>query len=211
MCFIASGLFVLHVWGSTLQMVEIPGGPFISGNPSNASPAKRPGVSMETFFIDTHEVTNAAFSEKFPTRTFWPGAEAHPVSQITWHEAELYCQMEGKRLPTEMEWEKSARGPDGRIYPWGNKVLKKKPHPYYSGIIKRRVGLNRKDISYYGARDMAGSVWEWTADHVDGKAVARGGLWNLHLDYEYSKAYERNLIPPDSQFIFLGFRCARSK
>jgi len=73
------------------------------------------------------------------------------------------------------------------------------------------VGLNRNDISYYGLNDMAGSVWEWTGEQVDGKIVVRGGLWNLHLDYEYSKTFERNLLDPDRRFPFLGFRCARSK
>jgi len=192
-------------------MVEIPEGPFISGIPSKSFLDKKSHVHLETFLIDTHEVTNTEFTEKFPDRTFWPGAESHPVSHISWHEAHQFCKLAGKRLPSEMEWEKSARGPNGRIYPWGNKLSQKKPHPYFSGIIKRRVGLNRKDISFYGVKDMAGSVWEWTADRVDGKSVVRGGLWNLHLDYEYSKTYERNLIPSDRRFIFLGFRCARSK
>lgn len=192
-------------------MVEIPGGSFIQGIPSSLLPEKQTSVHLEAFFIDRHEVTNEEFPQKFPDHTFWPGAESHPVSQITWNEAQRFCQLGGKRLPTEMEWEKSARGPDGRIYPWGDKVLKRKPHPYHSGIIKRRVGLNRKDVSFYGARDMAGSVWEWTSDHAEGKVVVRGGLWNLHLDYEYSKTYERNVIHPDHRFIFLGFRCARSK
>lgn len=202
---------VPNAWGATPSMVEIPAGSFIPGSPSNSPPGKQPTVHLETFFIDTHEVTNEEFSEKFSDHTFWPGAESHPVSKINWQEAQQFCRLEGKRLPSEMEWEKSARGPEGRIYPWGNKVLKKKPHPYHSGIIKRRVGLNRKDVSFYGVRDMAGSVWEWTADRVDGKSVTRGGLWNLHLEYEYSKTYERNLIDPDRRFIFLGFRCARSK
>jgi len=192
-------------------MVEIPGGSFIAGSPPISLPDKQARVHLETFLIDTHEVTNEEFSKKFPGHTYWPGAKAHPASHISWHEAGRYCKLMEKRLPTEMEWEKSARGPDGRIYPWGNKLPKKKPHPYYSGIIKRRIGLNRKDVSFYGARDMAGSVWEWTADRVEGKSVVRGGLWNLHLEYEYSKAYERNLIPPGKRFIFLGFRCARSK
>jgi formylglycine-generating enzyme required for sulfatase activity len=208
--FLASGIIVPKGWASSL-MVEIPAGSFIQGPPLKSPSTEEASVYLEAFLIDTHEVTNEEFSEKFSDHTFWPGAEPHPVSQVTWNEAQKYCRLAGKRLPTESEWEKSARGPDGRIYPWGKKVLKKKPHPFYSGIIKRRVGLNRKDVSFYGVRDMAGSVWEWTSDRVEDKAVARGGLWNLHLDYEYSKTYERNLIPPDRRFIFLGFRCARSK
>ena len=112
--FLASGFLVPPVWGSAPAMVEIPGGPFIQGAPSHALPDIRPGVHLNIFFIDTHEVTNAAFSEKFPDHTFWPGAESHPVSQITWHQAQEYCRLSGKRLPTENEWEKSARGPKGQ-------------------------------------------------------------------------------------------------
>lgn len=192
-------------------MVEIPGGSFIPGGPSDSFLDNQSSVHLDTFLIDTHEVTNEEYSDKLPGHTFWPGAESHPVSNISWHEARQFCKLAGKRLPSEMEWEKSARGPDSRIYPWGSKLPKRKPHPFYSGIIKRRVGFNRKDVSFYGARDMAGSVWEWTADCENEKSVVRGGLWNLHLDYEYSKTYERNLINPDHRFIFLGFRCARSK
>ena len=77
------------------------------------------------------------------------------------------------------------------------------------GVIKRRVGLNKRDVSPYGVLGMAGSVWEWTQDSVGEKIITRGGLWNHHLDYEYSKTYERNLIDPNDRFIFLGFRCAR--
>jgi formylglycine-generating enzyme required for sulfatase activity len=207
----ASGFIVQNGWASTFGMVEIPDGLFTPGIPSKSFRDQHPPVHLETFLIDTHEVTNAEFKEKFSDHSFWPGAESHPVSHISWYEAQQFCKLAGKRLPSEMEWEKSAGGPDGRIYPWGNKLPKKNPHPYYSGIIKRRVGLNRKDVSFYGVKDMAGSVWEWTADRVDGKSVVRGGLWNFHLDYEYSKTYERNLIPPDRRFIFLGFRCAKSK
>ncbi len=58
---------------------------------------------------------------------------------------------------------------------------------------------------------MAGSVWEWTANTDGDKAVTKGGLWNLHLDYEYSKTFESNLIRSDDTFIFLGFRCAKTK
>jgi formylglycine-generating enzyme required for sulfatase activity len=210
-CVVASGAIVQTGRASTSKMVEIPGGPFLSASPAKSFSDKNSPADLEKFFIDSHEVTNEEFMEKFSNHTFWPGAESHPVSNISWHEAEQYCVLSGKRLPSAMEWEKSAGGPKGRVYPWGSKLPKKKPHPFFSGIIKRRVGLNRKDVSFYGVRDLAGSVWEWTADRVEGKSVVRGGLWNLHLDYEYSKTYERNLIHPDRRFIFLGFRCARSK
>ena len=191
------------------EMVEVPAGKFIMGDSTDvyASPART--AHLESFSIDRFEVTNEEFQKQFPDHVFWKGFELHPVTGITWNQADIYCKHVGKHLPTEQEWEKSARGTDARIFPWGNKPLRKKPHPFYSGIIKRRVGLNKKDNSPYGVRDMAGSVWEWTASSENGKMVTRGGLWNHHLDYEYGKTFDRNLIAPSEQFIFLGFRCAK--
>ena len=189
-------------------MIEVPAGEFIMGEDSESAPQT---VYLDTFFIDRNEVTNREFAEVFNSHTFPPGAEEHPVTNIAWHEANVFCQATGNRLPTEAQWEKAARGDDGRAYPWGNKVPRKPPHPFYSGVIKRKAGTVKNDYSPYGAYGMASSVWEWTADGNGKEKVARGGLWNLHLDYEFSKTFDRNLISPDKKFIFLGFRCARSK
>ncbi len=166
-------------------------------------------MNLDSFWIDLYEVTNEEFAQTFPQHSFWENAGPHPATNITWQEAQTYCIAVGKRLPTEAEWEKAARGDDARIYPWGNKLPRKKPHPFYSGLIKRRVGLNKKDSSPYGVRDMAGSVWEWTASDTEGKKITRGGLWNFHLEYEYSKTFDRNLVAASSRLPFLGFRCAR--
>ncbi|MFQ5449966.1 MAG: formylglycine-generating enzyme family protein [Nitrospinaceae bacterium] len=191
-------------------MIEIPEGVFRMGTgPISESHGERL-VMQETFYIDPYEVTNQDFVKQFPQHGYRPGAEKHPVSQVTWYEAGQFCRSLGKRLPSEEEWEKAARGTDGRTYPWGEKLPRRKPHPYFSGLIKRRVGMDRKDVSPYGGHDMAGSVWEWTSGQQAGKIAVRGGLWNLHLDYHYSKTYDRNLLDPDQRFPFLGFRCARS-
>jgi formylglycine-generating enzyme required for sulfatase activity len=191
------------------EMVKIPAGEFIWGNNAEDHALPQKSLQLDEFSIDRFEVTQEEFAQQFPEFEFWKGAEAHPVTRISWHQAQSYCKQVGKRLPTEDEWEKSARGTDARLYPWGNKIPRKKPHPFYSGIIKRRVGLNKKDNSPYGVRDMAGSVWEWTASSDNEKKVTRGGLWNHHLDYEYGKTFDRNLIAPDQRYIFLGFRCAK--
>ncbi|MBT5868288.1 MAG: SUMF1/EgtB/PvdO family nonheme iron enzyme [Nitrospinaceae bacterium] len=193
------------------EMVEVPAGEFLMGNDASTDAKPQRVLPLATFYIDKFEVTQEAFSRQFPDFIFWQGAETHPVTRITWREAKTYCQQLGKRLPTEAEWEKSARGTSAQVYPWGEKKPRKKPHPFYSGIIKRRVGLNKRDNSPYGVRDMSGSVWEWTASTENHKIVTRGGLWNHHLDYEYSKTFDRNLIAPSERFIFLGFRCAKSQ
>ena len=209
---LALGGFVLGSgYAYSSQMVDVPAGEFVMGDNADDYALMEKKLWLEAFSIDQFEVTHEEFAQLFPQHIFWKKSGTHPATNMTWHQAKTYCEQVGKRLPTEEEWEKSARGTDARIYPWGNKPLRKKPHPFYSGIIKRRVGLNKKDNSPYGVRDMAGSVWEWTASSDNGKIVTRGGLWNHHLDYEYGKTFDRNLIAPSGQFIFLGFRCAKSK
>jgi len=192
------------------EMMEIPAGKFIMG-PNAANHRESPNsVDLPAFHIDRFETSNSEYKRIIPSHRYPKGADLHPVTGINWKEAQNYCKRIGKRLPSSAEWEKAARGVDGRIYPWGDKAPKRKAHPYFSGLVKRKTGHNKKDRSPYGVRDMAGSVWEWTSDHhADGKAVTRGGLWNFHLDYEYSKTYEFSMAEIDKKFPFLGFRCAR--
>jgi formylglycine-generating enzyme required for sulfatase activity len=187
-------------------MIDIPGGTLSRGGEAQAGSGD---LTLKPFRIDQYEVTNEAFAERFPTHRFRPGAGRHPVTGVTFGEAARYCAMDGGHLPTSPEWEMAARGPDDRIFPWGNKTPKKNPQTYYSGVIKRKGGSDRTDKSYYGVRDMAGSVWEWVDEERDGQKAARGGMWNLHLDYEYSKITDRIWVDPGQRFIFLGFRCAR--
>ena len=120
----------------------------------------------------------------------------------------LPLRMQTSRMKCVECW--SAKGRSGSIYPWGNHPLRKRPHPFYSGVVKTKTGSNKQDVSPYGVHDMAGSVWEWTADSQGPSKIIRGGLWNLHLDFQYSKAYEKAAIPPGERLSFLGFRCVRS-
>lgn len=188
-------------------MIDIPAGPFWAGDAASGSGRR---VTLPAFLIDRDEVTNDAFAGQFPGHAFPPGAGSHPASGMTWEEARRFCVNSNKRLPTAHEWEKAARGDDGRLYPWGDRHPKKTFHPFFSGVVKRQSGLDRRDVSIYGLRGMAGSLWEWTGEEQGGKKAARGGLWSLHLDHEYSKTFERIFISPESRFVFLGFRCARS-
>ncbi len=191
------------------ELITVPPGPFTMGHPDDPSAKPERRYMLGGFKIDRYEVTNAEFASQFPDHTYPEGADDHPVSHITWKQADAYCKAIGKRLPTDAEWEKAARGNDGRTFPWGNQERKRMPHPEFSGVVKRRPGTDKEDLSPYGVHDMAGSLWEWTADgDADGKIV-RGGLWNLHLDFQFSKTWEKNRIPAGEEFSFLGFRCAQ--
>lgn len=149
-------------------MVLVPAGKFIRGL-DGASPDEAPRAEIElpAFYIDKTEVTNAQFRKVFPSHAFREETEDWPVSGVNWEQATKYAQAQGKRLPTEMEWEKAARGTDGRLYPWGNTW----DAGYANGLIDsnvegstNRVGTHRTGASPFGCQDMAGNVYEWTSD-----------------------------------------------
>ncbi len=201
---VAVGLFApVAAWAET---VRIPAGPFLLGGGEDGPPQR---VWVADYAIDLYEITNQEYAAAFSAHVYPAGAERHAVTDLTWFEAQAYCERAGGRLPTAAEWEKAARGVDGRVYPWGDRPLRISPQPSFSGVVKRPVGYLRADISPYGVHDMAGSVWEWTAEALDAERAARGGAWNLHLDFEFSAAYDRIRLAPEARFPFLGFRCVR--
>ncbi|HRK33586.1 MAG TPA: SUMF1/EgtB/PvdO family nonheme iron enzyme [Candidatus Hydrogenedentes bacterium] len=147
-------------------MLLIPGGEFTMGT-EDRSPDERPRrvVHVEPFYMDKYEVTNAQFKEAFPEYVVKKGQEDYPETGVTWEQATEYAKLVGKRLPTEIEWEKAARGTDVREYPWGQiwdptivNVNTGKP-----GSRLYPVGHFRANASPYGCLDMAGSVYEWTS------------------------------------------------
>lgn len=147
-------------------MVLVPAGEFIFGVDGGA-PDERPQrkINLDAFYIDKFEVTNKEFAEVFTSHVYDPQLADFPVTGVTWSQANEYARAVGKRLPTEKEWEKAARGTDGRQYPWGNTF---DPDLCNSSLSDAKapvkVGQYRGGASPYGAMDMAGNVYEWTAD-----------------------------------------------
>jgi formylglycine-generating enzyme required for sulfatase activity len=142
-------------------MVYVPAGDFIMGS-KYGDPDERPMQIATTgaYFIDKYEVSNAEY-KKFDPDFVIPEGKEERAAIVTWSQANAYAKWAGKRLPTEKEWEKGARGTDGRTFPWGE--------TYDNTYVvwdrnSSRGGSIAKPESPYGCYDMAGSVWEWTAD-----------------------------------------------
>lgn len=190
-------------------------------------------VHLEAYAIDKYPVTNAQFeafvkATKYEAQGDWrsaytEGKENHPVVLVTWYDACAYAKWAGKRLPTEAEWEKAARGTDGRKYPWGNKWDPIRLNCHESGYrTTTPVGQFPEGASPYGVMDMLGNVWEWTQDNYNPYPdsefwtdkfgsrykVFRGGSWNnYHFNNRCANRHREISHCSRSSH---GFRCARS-
>lgn len=220
-------------------MVEIPGGPFTMGT-DNGSPDEGPAheVDVPTFQMDKFDVTNAdyaifvqatgyeTYAEKNKTGPTWrdkysAGKDNHPVVYVTWNDAVAYCTWLAKRLPSEAEWEKAARGPQDFIYPWGNDWDPTQANVKESGL-RGTTAVGSYPPNSYGLFDMAGNVWQWTGSWYEAYPgnttpdpyygekfrVVRGGGW--FEEAPQVTAYNRNAADPNATaHDDLGFRCAK--
>jgi len=225
------------------SMVLVPAGGFTMGSSVgdvDEQPAHQ--IYVDAFFIDKYEVTvgqyepfQQAMGTNSPTDWKTMNQRANkklPVSNVDWADATAYCKWAGKRLPTEAEWEKAARGTDGRLYPWGNDP----PTPLHANYARAGsnshgtlvpVGTFEAGKSPYGIYDMAGNVWEWVSDWYDndfyknspsqnpigpsrgGFKVIRGGSWNSNP--RTLRSADRYWDPPSFRSLYApGFRCAKT-
>jgi len=205
-------------------MVYVSAGEFLYGD-------EKKKMHLDGFWIDKTPVTNAEYKRfldvnpkhRVPSasragakpynwdekkRTYPAGEENHPVVLVSWGDAQAYAQWAGKRLPTEREWEKAARGTDGREYPWGA-WLEGRANTIEAGIKGTSpVGqFSPLGDSPYGCVDMAGNVWEWTdswGDEEQSSRVVRGGSWNYNL--RYARVGVRHFYNPVFSINSIGFR-----
>lgn len=240
-----------------LEWVPVPEGEFIMGaadTDTQSTPDERPQhkVTLDAFLIGKYEVTNAqyyAFVKATghrvpenccdPKYSIWQGGvapptvEGLPVINVSWDDAVAFCKWSGGRLPTEAEWEKAARGTDGRMYPWGTEPPSGNRANYSFDPVSVWDGpasLAKKDQyefgrSPYGAYEMAGNVWEWVQDWYEENyykasppanpkgpekgegRVIRGASWRNTADMLRSS--NRNKHLPTERRVYIGIRCAK--
>jgi formylglycine-generating enzyme required for sulfatase activity len=205
-------------------------------------------VTLDDYYIDKYEVTTSDYlvcigegvcrepESDFEVEGYFDSPEYanYPIVSVSWDDAKTYCEWRGARLPTEAEWEKAARGTDGRAYPWGDEFngnlgnFCDRDYEFNDGYEENApVGSFPDGASPYGVMDMAGNAWEWVSDWygysyyssspemnpqgpVDGSIrVLKGGNWKCEGYYDV-RAADRIGWYQDHRFIYLGFRCASS-
>ncbi|MDH4229040.1 MAG: formylglycine-generating enzyme family protein [Nitrospirota bacterium] len=234
-------------------MVTVPAGPFVQGSDTvdkeglarefggrrpwylDEHPRRR--VELPTFRIDRTEVSEADYQKfvaaiPYPPPPHWkdetptPDHPDLPVTRVSWMDAQNFCHWRSARLPTEAEWEKAARGAAGWVYPWGNDFDPKRANTGQLGSLAP-AGHFAESVSPYGALDMAGNVWEWTAswylpypgnttpfdDYGHRYKVVRGGSHggqgHYRLEELTSRASYRFYLDPREKQPDVGFRCVQ--
>lgn len=222
-----------------VSMRLVPAGDFTMGSEDDKAGAAKPAhtVSLPDFYMDVYEVTRARYKEcvtagvcseskNLASMDLFYADLNKPMAAIDWNQSKTYCETwRGARLPSEAEWEKAARGTDGRTYPWGEEYSS--TYVNVNGDYQKEpygpadVGTYEKGKSPYGMYDMAGNVWEWVADPYiaypgnSGEGVfwpedrvLRGGSW-FYPDSYALRTWFRYTSPPEAAEGAFGFRCAK--
>jgi formylglycine-generating enzyme required for sulfatase activity len=222
----------------SFDWIEIPAGEFLMGSnaiePITSYPDESPQhqIDLEEFFISAKPITNSQY-EKFVASTgykkpgHWIGGvvpakkREHPVTYIDWDDANAFANWCGASLPSEAQWEKSARGSDGRLFPWGDEEPTNEDANFGNAIgDTTEVGIHKSGASIFGVLDLAGNVWEWTSSihrgypynsddgredvNLWGARVVRGG--NYLSAAKNIRCADRHSIYPTARDIYIGFR-----
>ncbi len=208
------------------EMVLIPAGEFVMGrNSMNDNEAPAHTVFLDAFYIDKYEVTQLQYLSAIGTNpSYFEECPLCPVERVTFHQSSQYCAKAGKRLPTEAEWEKAARGGTTGWYYW-DRDHRDLYAWYGNNAGKRTRPVGTRNPNRYGLYDVAGNVWEWVQDWYDSNyypkspqrnpkgpakgalKVIRGGSWG-NTPEQIAHAY-RDSHEPDTRHINGGFRCAK--
>ena len=226
----------------TSDMVLVPKGKFTMGN-MDYSDEMPHQVVLDAYYIDKYEVSNGKYrnflkATDYPAPAYWDDPRLtkpdYPVVGVNWYDATAYCEWTGKRLPTEAEWERAAKGPDGSLFPWGHTIDATKAN-YGQNVGKTMPVASYPDsVSNLGVHNLAGNVFEWVHDWYDPNyflvspvfnpqgpsegynfanqgpvKVLKGGSWltphtSLRTGYRFWNQPENN------SWVGLGFRCALS-
>ena len=233
-CLVLFAAWISPAWAvpnPPLGMVYVPEGYFEMGLSSSEAEDQKPMhfVYTSAFFIDKYEVSNAVYQKfmdatGYPKPKYWDDERFNqpnqPVVGVSWFDTMAYARWKGRRLPTEAEWEKAARGPNGFAYGFGNRPDGSKGN-FGKGLRDGAVPVNSFSPNGYGLHQMNGNVWEWVGDwfgpypekriknpkgpDTGFQKIVRGGSW--HNTAYYVHAGMRFKLDPNVSLNSVGFRC----
>jgi sulfatase modifying factor 1 len=219
-------------------LVLIPEGEFIAAGSGDRGVTEKFKVHLPAYYLSVHPVTNAQYMRFVnatryhpPKNNFWKNAEKadHPVTDVSWHDAKAYCKWAKLRLPSELEWEKGARGMDGREFPWGNAWDQNKCRNNHNKGSETtcEVWEYPDGLSPWGLANMSGNIWEWCNDWYESGSydrykksdlrasikgscrVVRGGSWIYDNFFPFWCSL-RQYYHPKLRYSNISFRCARN-